>query len=61
MRRGIYRFSKPAAVLTVTLGLLTPMAANMVGAAAGAPGTVPPDGRTSAIVSSATPRAFHAP
>jgi len=61
MRRGNYRFSKPAAVLTVTLGLLTPTAANMVGAAAGAAGAVPPDGRTSTIVSSATPRAFHAP
>lgn len=61
MRRGNYRFSRLASVLTVSLGLLTPTAANMVGAAAGAPGSVPLDGETSTIVSSARPRSFHAP
>ena len=35
MRRGTYRHSRLATVLTVALGLLTPMAANMVGARAG--------------------------
>jgi lipoprotein-anchoring transpeptidase ErfK/SrfK len=35
MRRGTYRHSRLATVLTVVLGLLTPMAANMVGAQAG--------------------------
>jgi lipoprotein-anchoring transpeptidase ErfK/SrfK len=35
MRRGTYRHSRLATVLTVALGLLTPMAANMVGAQAG--------------------------
>jgi lipoprotein-anchoring transpeptidase ErfK/SrfK len=61
MRRGSYRLSKPATVLSVTLCLLTPMAANMVGAAAGAPGPVPLAGGTSTIVSSARPRTFNAP
>jgi L,D-transpeptidase catalytic domain len=35
MRRGIYRHSRLATVLIVALGILTPMAANMVGARAG--------------------------
>jgi lipoprotein-anchoring transpeptidase ErfK/SrfK len=61
MRRGPYHLSRLATVLTVTLCLLTPMAANMVGAAAGIPGTVPLDAPRTTIVSSAEPRGFHAP
>jgi lipoprotein-anchoring transpeptidase ErfK/SrfK len=61
MRRGPYHLSRLATVLTVTLCLLTPMAANMVGAAAGTPGTVLLDGAEPTIVSSARPHGFHAP
>ena len=61
MRRGPYHLSRLATVLTVTLCLLTPMAANMVGAAAGTPGTVLLDGTGPTIVSRAQPRGFHAP
>jgi len=61
MRRGPYHLSRLATVLTVTLCLLTPMAANMVGAVAGTPGAVPLDAAGTTIVSSALPRSFHAP
>lgn len=60
MSRGSFRYSRLASLLTVALGLLTPTAANMVGAAAGTPGPV---ARTSVleIVSPASPRGFEAP
>jgi lipoprotein-anchoring transpeptidase ErfK/SrfK len=61
MHRGPYRLSRLASVLTVALCLLTPMAANMVGAAAGTPGSVPAGAAGTAIVSNARPHGFHAP
>src|SRR5262245_33153878 len=48
------------AALTVSLALITPMAANMVGARAGAPGTLRVD-RPATIVSFARPRGFAPP
>ena len=59
MRRG-YRHSRLATTLVVALGLLTPMAANMVGARAGAPGLARDD-RPATIVSFARPRGFAPP
>jgi lipoprotein-anchoring transpeptidase ErfK/SrfK len=60
MRRGNYHHSRLATVLTVMLGLLTPMAANIVGAAAGTPGLGPQE-PLALVVSSSRPRGFHAP
>jgi hypothetical protein len=61
----MYRHSRLATVLTLALGLLTPMAANMVGAAAGTPGTGAVGlgaARPRAIVArSPLPRGFEAP
>jgi L,D-transpeptidase-like protein len=60
MGRPHDRHTRLATVLTLTLGLLTPMAANMVGAKAG---TTHPSGSGSVVVrvSSPRPRGFHAP
>jgi lipoprotein-anchoring transpeptidase ErfK/SrfK len=61
MRRRHPQRSKLTVVLAVALGLLTPMAANMVGARAGA-GSTPPIARSTAtLVASAPPRGFAAP
>ena len=60
MRRRTYRISKLATLLTVALGLLTPMAANMVGARAGTV-MVPTQGTTAVTVVAEVPRGFHAP
>jgi hypothetical protein len=61
MRRGP-SLSRLATVLTVALGLLTPMTANMVGAAAGTPGAVlTARSRNTVVVATAPPRGFHAP
>jgi lipoprotein-anchoring transpeptidase ErfK/SrfK len=61
MRRGTFRLSRLGTFLLVSLCLLTPMAANMVGAAAGTAEIAPLDGGGTPIVSSAMPRGFHAP
>jgi lipoprotein-anchoring transpeptidase ErfK/SrfK len=55
--------SRLAIVLTLAVGLLTPMAANMVGAQAGAAGAADGAARTSllATVSAARPRGFAVP
>ena len=53
--------SKLAIVLTVALGLLTPMAANMVGAQAGAPEASAVRPVVVRVVASATPRGFALP
>ena len=58
--RQRYRHSRLATTLVVALGLLTPMAANMVGARAGAPGLVRAE-RPATIVSIARPRGFAPP
>lgn len=60
MRRGP-SLSRLATVLVVALGLLTPMTANMVGAAAGTPGVLTARSTSSVIVATASPRGFHAP
>jgi lipoprotein-anchoring transpeptidase ErfK/SrfK len=62
MRRPPHH-SRLAIVLTLAVGLLTPMAANMVGAQAGAAGTAEGAARSSlvATVSSARPRGFAVP
>ena len=59
MARG-YRHSRLATVLSVTLAVLTPSAANMAGAAAGAPGTAS-DVPLIEVVSATPPRGFHPP
>ena len=59
-RRSPHR-SKLTVVLAVALGLLTPMAANMVGAQAGANTAVPPGTSVMAMVASAPPRGFALP
>jgi lipoprotein-anchoring transpeptidase ErfK/SrfK len=61
MHRGHYRPWRLATVLTVTLALLTPMAANMAGAAAGTPGATPIGAPSATIVSSERPHGFRAP
>ena len=60
MRRAPYRLSRRATILTVTLGLLTPRAANMVGARAGTV-RVPTQGTSPVTVVAEVPRGFHAP
>ncbi|HJQ71939.1 MAG TPA: L,D-transpeptidase [Actinomycetota bacterium] len=60
MRRRSPQRSKLTVVLAVALGLLTPMAANMVGAQAGA--NAAPSGTSAvAVVASAPPRGFALP
>lgn len=60
MRRRHPQRSKLTIVLAVALGLLTPMAANMVGAQAGAT-AVPSGTSVEAVVASAPPRGFALP
>ena len=60
MRRATYRHSRLATILIVALGLLTPTAANMVGARAGLL-TAPTGVTTTAIVVAEVPRGFHLP
>src|SRR5262245_21129719 len=60
MRRRSFHVSRLGAVLTVSLAFLTPMAANMVGARAGAPGVIR-DEPPATIVSFARPRGFAPP
>ena len=60
MRRTTYRHSRLATILIVALGLLTPTAANMVGARAGM--VAAPTGVTSAVtIVAEVPRGFHPP
>jgi lipoprotein-anchoring transpeptidase ErfK/SrfK len=62
MRRGRYRHSRLATILTVALGLLTPMAANMAGARAGTVAVTVPSEVTSVVtIVSEPPRGFHPP
>jgi lipoprotein-anchoring transpeptidase ErfK/SrfK len=61
MRRRHPQRSKLTVVLAVALGLLTPMAANMVGAQAGANAAAPPGTSVVAVVASAPPRGFALP
>jgi lipoprotein-anchoring transpeptidase ErfK/SrfK len=60
MRRHAPRRSKLTVVLAIALGLLTPMAANMVGAQAGA-NAAPSGTSVVAVVASAPPRGFALP
>lgn len=60
MGRGTPRRARFVTVVTMALGLLTPTAANMAGAAAGTPRPVV-RGRVVEVVSSARPRGFQAP
>ena len=57
MRRGNKRVSRLTAVLAMAVGLLTPMAANMAGAAAGTPAVVPQLAPVRLLV----PRSVHPP
>jgi lipoprotein-anchoring transpeptidase ErfK/SrfK len=61
MRRRSPQRSKLTVVLAVALGLLTPMAANMVGAQAGANAAGPSGTSVVAVVASARPRGFALP
>ena len=61
MRRGTYRQSRLATALTVALGLLTPMAANMVGAQAGMESVPTSAGAPLDIVVAEVPRGFAPP
>lgn len=61
MRRRSPQRSKLTVVLAVALGLLTPMAANMVGAQAGANAAGPSGTSVVAVVASAPPRGFALP
>lgn len=61
MRRRSPHRSKLTVVLAVALGLLTPMAANMVGAQAGASTAVPSGTSAAAVVASPPPRGLALP
>jgi lipoprotein-anchoring transpeptidase ErfK/SrfK len=61
MRRRSPQRSKLTVVLAVALGLLTPMAANMVGAQAGANAAWPSGTSVVAVVASPPPRGFALP
>ena len=60
MRRHPFRVTRLGAVLTVAVGLLTPMAANMVGAQAGLPVVIAQETPV-VTVSPVRPRGFHPP
>ena len=60
MRRHPFRVTRLGAVLTIAVGLLTPMAANMVGAQAGLPVVIAQETPV-VTVSPVRPRGFHPP
>jgi lipoprotein-anchoring transpeptidase ErfK/SrfK len=59
MRRGTYHPSRLATLLTLTLALLAPTAANMVGARAGSPASTGSEPAVR-VVTTPRPRGFHA-